>query len=274
MSEQQSIEAYDQAYNVGIPIDWWELTWRPSKFAYGSGPYGSGYMVDGHNTTETQANNAYCIALYLMAQGWQLEAICGMLGNIQSEGMTQPGYWQSNDVGVMTTGFGIVQWTPATKYINWAEQTWGADDPWAPYYYSGWYECYRIACECVFNLSGQWIPTSDYNIPFRAFAQGQGLVGNDKWDRTEYAASAWLYNYERPSNPQGKEAQRRVRAHAWMQRFNDLFPNYQAITHLKQEPQIPGPYFGINDIGGRPIWWYKVWYMASRKGSAFSVFSK
>lgn len=274
MSNLPQIEAYDQQYNDAIPADWWESSWLPTKFAYGSGVYGSGYMVGGNNTTEAQANNAYCIALYLLAQGWQLEAICGMLGNIQSEGMTQPGYWQSNNVGVMTTGFGLVQWTPATKYINWAADTWGASDPWAPYYYSGWYECYRIACECVFGLSGQWIATSDFDLSFREFAQGLGLIGNDKWDRTEYAASAWLYNYERPANPTGAESQRRARAHAWMQRFNDLFPDYQEITRLKPTPQIPGPYFGIDDIGGRPIWWYKVMYMVSRKGSAFSVYSK
>ena len=273
MSEKP-IQAYDQQYNDSIPAGWWETEWRPQKFAYGSGPNGSGYMVGGKNTTEAQANNAYCIARYLMAQGWQLEAICGMLGNIQSEGMTQPGYWEGGHVGEMSFGFGLVQWTPATKYINWAAQTWGAEDPWGPYYYSGWYECYRIVMECISGLSGQWIATSDFDLSFREFAQGLGLIGNDKWDRVEYAASAWLYNYERPRDPSGAETQRRARAHAWMQRFNDLFPNYQEITTLKPTPQMPGPYFGLDDIGGRSIWWYKVMYMASRKGSAFDVFSK
>ena len=268
------IQAYDQQYNDSIPAGWWETEWRPQKFAYGSGPNGSGYMVGGKNTTEAQANNAYCIARYLMAQGWQLEAICGMLGNIQSEGMTQPGYWEGGHVGEMSYGFGIVQWTPATKYINWAAQTWGEEDPWGPYYYSGWYECYRIAMECISGLSGQWITTSDFDLTFREFAQGLGLIGNDKWDRVEYAASAWLYNYERPRDPSGAESQRRARAHAWMQRFNDLFPDYQEVTTLKPTPQMPGPYFGLDNIGGRPVWWYKIMYMASKKGSAFSVFSK
>lgn len=271
----ETIQAYDAEYNNAIQDFWWTTDWRPTKFAYGSGPYGSGYMVGSNNTTEAQANNAYCIILYLMAQGWQFEAICGMLGNIQSEGMTQPGYWQSNNVGVMTTGFGLVQWTPATKYINWAVGTWGADDPWGPYYYSGWYECYRLACEARFGLSGQWIPTADYPEYFTAWAQGTSLQGELATDRVQYAASAWLYDYERPAAPASREAQRRARALAWYNRFANLFPNYPPSTTLVDTPLMPGPYFTIKDIQGkRPAWWYKVMYMASRKGSAFSVFSK
>lgn len=264
---QLTIEAYDQYYNMSIPADWWITAWRPTKFAYGSGPYGSGYMVDGHNTTEAQANNAYCIAMYLLAQGWQLEAICGMLGNIQSEGMTQPGYWQSDNVGDMSTGFGLVQWTPASKYILWGLDEWSASDPWAPYYYSGWYECYRIACEARFGLSGQWIPTQAYNITFKNFAQGAGLIGADEMARVEYAASAWLYNYERPADPTGSELQRRTRAREWFQRFTYLFPDYKLRTRLVDKPQKPDAYFKLTDITGevkkkskmifyiRPLWW-------------------
>ena len=273
MSEQP-IEAYDQQYNESIPADWWETEWRPTKFAYGSGPEGSGYMIGGANSTNAQANNAYCIAVYLMHEGWCLEAICGMLGNIQSEGMLQPGYWQNNDVGVLTTGFGLVQWTPATKYINWADNTWGALDPWYPYYYSGWYECYRIAMECVNNLSGQWIPTADYNYSFKNFARGIEFVGNDKWDRVEDAASAFLYNYERPGS-YGTESQRRARAHAWLQRLDDIWPNYAITTEaINDDPLMPGPYFGLEDILGFPSWIYKVYYMVSRRGSAYERYSR
>lgn len=274
MSNPPQIDGYDAAYNSSIPTDWWESTlWRPEKFAYGSGPYGSGWMDGGNNTTECQSNNAYCITLYLMAQGWQFEAICGMLGNIQSEGQTQPGYWQSNDVGNLSTGFGLVQWTPATKYITWANTEWGNSDPWGPYYYSGWYECYRIAMECAQGLSGQWIQTQDYPISFISFAKGS-IPGQTPGDRVEYAAKAWLYNYERPANPQGSESQRVSRAIAWYLRFANLFAGYSLVTKPKQHPQKPGPYFTIDDIGGRPSWWYKVMYMASRKGSAYSAYSK
>lgn len=274
MSEQQ-IQAYDEQYNLSIPPDWWNSDeWRPTKFAYGSGPYGSGYMVGSANTTDAQANNAYCIAMYLMAEGWCLEAICGMLGNIQGEGMTQPGYWQSNDVGVMTTGFGLVQWTPATKYINWAATEWGQDDPWGPYYYSGWYECYRIALECAQGLGGQWIATNDYNFSFKAFARGIEFEGFDQWDRVEYAASAFMYNYERPAS-YGSESQRRARAHAWLNRLNDIWPDYETTTPaIRDDPKRPGPFFTLADIGGIKAWMYKVYYMMSRRGSAYERFSK
>lgn len=270
------IQAYDQQYNLSIPQDWWNNDeWRPTKFAYGSGPYGSGYMDGGTaNPTEMQANNAYCIAKYLMAEGWCLEAICGMLGNIQGEGHTQPGWWESNDVGVPSVGFGLVQWTPATKYYNWALQEWGVDDPWGPYFYSGWYECYRIALECAQSLGGQWIQTNDYPYSFKAYARGIEFVGFDQWDRVEDAASAFMHNYERPGN-YSTESQRRARAHAWLNRLNDIWPDYPTTTSgVRDNPQRPGPYFTIDDIGGRPVWWWKLFYDWSRRGSAYERFSK
>lgn len=269
------IEAYDQAYNESIPADWWTTEdWRPTKFAYGSGPDGSGYMVGSNNTTEAQANNAYCIAMYLMAEGWCLEAICGMLGNIQGEGMTQPGWWQSNNYGVLTTGYGLVQWTPATKYINWAAEQWGTDDPWGPYYYSGWYECYRIAMECAQRLGGQWIATQTYNFSFTDYARGINFEGFDQYERVEYAASAFMYNYERPAS-YGSESQRRARAYAWLRRFQQIWPDYATTTdHIRDNPKMPGPFFGLDDIGGRPTWMYKVFYMISKRGSRYVRYSK
>lgn len=269
------IEAYDQQYNESIPSEWWNSDeWRPTKFAYGSGPYGSGYMVGSANTTDAQANNAFCIASYLLHEGWCLEAICGMLGNVQGEGMMQPGYWQNNDVGIPTTGFGLVQWTPATKYINWATDEWGITDPWRPYYYSGWYECYRIALECAQRLGGQWLQTSAYPYSFISYARGTEFVGFDQWDRVEDAASAFLYNYERPGS-YGSESQRRARAHAWLQRLDNIWPDYTTTTPaINENPLRPGPYFGLNDIQGIKKWMYKIYYMNARRGSAYERYSR
>lgn len=266
MSEQP-IEAYDGLYNESIPFQWWESVgvWTPTKFAYGSGLDGSGYMVNGENTTEAQANNAYCIITYLLAQGWQFEAICGLLGNIQSEGQTQPGKWESDAYGDTSKGFGLVQWTPATKYFNWALGEWGHEQ-WEPYYYSGWYECYRIAMECAQHVGGQWIPTPDFNISFIEFAEGRGLAAPTPEARVREAASAFLYNYERPSS-YGSEQQRRQRAYEWYDRFELWFKeSSKRYTKIKTTPQKPDMYFKLTDIKtGMPIWWYKVLYMAAHR---------
>ena len=270
------IDGYDPVYNASIPADWWTDTqWRPTKFAYGDDPYGSGYFIGSSFPIEIQANNAYCIATYLLAQGWQFEAICGVFGNIESEGLFSPGKWENGHLFDTGYGFGLVQWTPATKFVNWAAGIWGNDDPWNPWYYSGWYECYRLAMEGKYNLSTQWLQTPTYQFSIQNFVTGAALVGNTAIERVEFAASAWLYDYERPGN-YSSENVRRARAILWYNRFASLFPNAAArpVTTLR-EPQQPGPYFGLSDIKKRlRAWLYKVMYMTSRKGSVYERFSK
>lgn len=66
-------------------------------------------------------DNAQYIMDYLIAKGWTKNAISGMLGNMQTESTINPGIWQSLDEGNTRLGFGLVQWTPATKYLDWAK---------------------------------------------------------------------------------------------------------------------------------------------------------
>lgn len=71
-------------------------------------------------------------------------AAAAMLGNIQTESTINPGLWESMDEGNLNVGFGLTQWTPASKYINWAGDNW----------YSGERECDRLLYESENNL--QW----------------------------------------------------------------------------------------------------------------------
>jgi hypothetical protein len=48
-------------------------------------------------------------------------AIAGILGNMQAESALIADRWQSDDVGNMSGGYGLVQWTPASSYIDWAK---------------------------------------------------------------------------------------------------------------------------------------------------------
>ena len=64
--------------------------------------------------------NAYEVFSFLSDRGWTTNAIAGILGNMQSESNINPGVWQNLDSGNYSLGFGLVQWTPATNYTNWA----------------------------------------------------------------------------------------------------------------------------------------------------------
>lgn len=66
--------------------------------------------------------NAQYIMSYLTSRGWTKNAVAGMLGNMQTESTINPGIWQSLDAGNLSGGYGLVQWTPASKYINWANE--------------------------------------------------------------------------------------------------------------------------------------------------------
>ena len=70
-------------------------------------------------SVEEMKDNAQYILNYFLDKGWSKNAICGMLGNMQTESTINPGIWQDLNEGNTVNGFGLVQWTPATKLINW-----------------------------------------------------------------------------------------------------------------------------------------------------------
>lgn len=53
-------------------------------------------------------------------KGWSIQAICGLLGNIEYESYLNPSAWQSNkkDLNNNSVGYGLVQFTPASKYLG------------------------------------------------------------------------------------------------------------------------------------------------------------
>jgi hypothetical protein len=72
-------------------------------------------------TDSEQAINAQYILNYMRSQfGWTKQAACGMIGNMEVESKMSPGAWQGFTTSTTTAkGYGIVQWTPSTKYFNW-----------------------------------------------------------------------------------------------------------------------------------------------------------
>ena len=125
--------------------------------------------------------NALYIYSSLTAKGWTPEAIAGLLGNMENESSINPGRWQGDDVGNTSMGYGLVQWTPSTKYTDWCEET-GRDDP-----SEMDNAIIRIMYERAANL--QYIPTSTYPETFMQFTQSTASP--------YYLACAFAWNYER-----------------------------------------------------------------------------
>lgn len=178
--------------------------------------YGNEYNSSNSLNLNQMKVNATYIYNYLKNKGWTLNAIAGLLGNMQSESAINPGRWQSDNVGNLNLGYGLVQWTPATKYINWIGV---ANDP-----SKMDNNLSRIEYERQNNL--QWISTSLYPISFNEF-----IVSTDT---PETLASVWLKNYERAGVE--VESERRENARYWFEYLGGIIPP----TPIK--PKIKKPF--------------------------------
>lgn len=128
---------------------------------------------------EEMQNNAVLLWNYFKARGWTLNAVAAMLGNMQSESTINPGIWENLDPFI--GGYGLVQWTPYTKYSEWAGDGW--ED-------NGQKECERIVWELENNV--QWYSTEKYPMTFEEFSKST--------DPVRVLAQAFLFNYERPDD--------------------------------------------------------------------------
>ena len=115
-------------------------------------------------------------------------AILGMLANIDDESYINPGIWESLDP--FGGGYGLVQWTPYTKYSEWAGSGWQDN---------GLKECERIIYEAENGL--QW-----FGNPYAYLI---GKPTNPPISLLEYLsdettspydlADYWLLYYEHPA---------------------------------------------------------------------------
>lgn len=141
------------------------------------------YCSNSYLSISQMTTNAQYILNYLRDRGWTKNAVCGMLGNMQTESTINPGIWQSLKENNMSGGFGLVQWTPATKYIDWANQnnlTVANMDS----------QLQRILYEVANGI--QFYATSSYNMSFSQFTKST--------ESAYYLACVFLHNYERPAN--------------------------------------------------------------------------
>ena len=198
-----------------------------------SGSYGSYYGSFKNESKaltnlEMQANALY-IKNYLLNKSWSIHSICALLGNMQAESSLNPGRWQSDNVGITSSGYGLVQWTPATKYIDWCSEK-GLTD-----YSEMDSNLARIVYEVENNI--QWIATSDYDLTFTEFTFGISSTG-EKVYSLRTLTEAFLINYERPADQSNSVKDYRTSlAEDWYTYLsgNPIEPNQPTQTNKKKK---------------------------------------
>lgn len=133
-------------------------------------------------TTAEMQHNARLFYNYFKARGWSINAICAMLGNIETESYINPGVWQSYNP--YAGGYGLVQWTPYTKYANWCGSGWENN---------GNKQCERIIWER--DNGEQWYYNNNAPIVNPPITFAEFSVSNLP---VETLANYFLWYYEQP----------------------------------------------------------------------------
>lgn len=156
-----------------------------------------GWTISNNYLSESKMQgNALEVYKYFSSKGWTLNAIGGILGNMEKESNINPGLWQSLKEGNYSGGFGLVQWTPATNYTDWANANgYSITDPNGQLYW----------IDALSASTGQWISTSAYSMTWNQFKSSS--------ESPEYLASAFLKNFERAGVE--VESERRSCARKW-----------------------------------------------------------
>lgn len=159
-------------------------------------------------TAAEMAGNAQEFAQYGIRHGWTQNAIAGMLGNMQEESGINPGIWEN--LTPFGTGYGLTQWTPYTKYTDWATAqgyVWMDNGP---------AEMARIAYEVANNQ--QWFRNDELGIdPPVTFYQYMTDTTLSLQDCSNY----FLWFYEHPTDPgPATQAVRYANAQYWLANIN------------------------------------------------------
>jgi hypothetical protein len=136
--------------------------------------------------TSQKRNNAQLVANHFIATGWTPNAISALCGNMSGESTLNPNLYEQGYGHSPSRGYGLVQWTPATKLWDWCNAR-GLD--WS----NGDAQLSRIDYEQEKKI--QWITKSAYPMSFHEFTQST----LDPSTLTEY----FIWNYERPSSYYG-----------------------------------------------------------------------
>lgn len=138
--------------------------------------------------SETESlQNAQMVANHFAGTDWTKNAISAMLGNMRHESSINPDMYEYGYDWGSNRGYGLVQWTPRSKYWDWATSK-GLSPR------NGDSQLARIDYEVDQNI--QWIATSNYPLSFADFRKSTQSV--------EYLTQAFTWCYERPNASAGQ----------------------------------------------------------------------
>lgn len=194
------------------------------RYGNGAGDYKWHAKATGaYDRTSTEAiENAYCMADVLVGSlGWTNNALAGLLGNMSAESGYNPFRWEGDNVqstggspwsGI---GYGLVQFTPAGKYINSSAAK--GYKGYGPNFSNQSGKATDGEAQLRFiDSTADYYPTSSYPESFSEFKKSTKDAG--------YLARAWLYNYERPLDPSATAAARAENASYWYSVLDGYIP--------------------------------------------------
>lgn len=195
--------------------------------------------------SQEQVNNAYHIWAHLvglsMAQSslrfyWDKLSSAAVIGNMVVESSVNPDVFQGfvempDDPYTFTGGYGLVQWTPASKFWTWADEN---RNSWRSSKLSIMHaQLARIMYEYE-NPTVQWNKSKGYQLSFTEFALN---TRNLSLDELTYS---WAIQYEQPKDLTQSIALRKKYAEYYYTLFTGLKPKKRKMPwiYYLQSPAI------------------------------------
>jgi len=135
--------------------------------------------------------NSQLVVNHFSKTDWTSHSLSAMLGNIRHESSVNPDMYEYGYDWLADRGYGLVQWTPRSKYWDWAVAN--NLEP-----RDGNSQLARIDYEVVNNI--QWIATTSYPLSFSDFRENSG-----NWS-VDYLTEAFTWCYERPNAQAGQDS--------------------------------------------------------------------
>lgn len=216
---------------IYLPGDYSGFQWYAKKY--------QGYE---RNSAEAY-NNAVLMYQVFSSLGFTLNAVAGILGNVEQESGYNPWQWEGDEIRSSTDyiyapstrcGYGLFQFTPCYDYIgqNVAESY----DTYAPNFSDRKGKPEDGDAQCRFAdyhaPRGQWLPSQvfpEYNLTWEQFKSST--------QAPEYLARAWCWQYERPRTDAANIPVRESAARYWYDKLQNITPTDPLPDPPDEQPE-------------------------------------
>lgn len=151
-------------------------------------------------TEEESLDNAQLVANRLYPNGWTKSAISAVVGNMRHESYVNPHMYElACSTFEEDCGYGLVQWTPRSKFVDWAKDRGYTDDD-----IKGDAQLDRLEYEAENeiqyspnSLSETYGEESKFDFSFKDFRRNKPNL------KIKTLTEAFMWNYERPDYQAG-----------------------------------------------------------------------